>query len=114
MRQLSHLGALELLEQHGCQGEWHYGRIEEIATERYPLVLQCGQGAYCILLAPPRGGLVCAAVPGECGAPRECRADAIQSLYGVLYLSCHPRGDGGQDPSAAAPHWYFGALGLLD
>jgi hypothetical protein len=96
--QLSHLGALELLEQHGCLGEWHYGRIEDIAAERFPLILHCGQGAYCLLLAPPR----------------QCHGAAIQSMHGGLYLLCHPGNANVPDASAAAPPWCFGALGLLD
>jgi hypothetical protein len=112
--QLSHLGALELLEQHGCFGEWRYGRIEAIAAERFPVILQCGDGGYCVLLAPPRGGKAFTVLPEDCGPVCQCGAEAIQSIHGALYLLCQPSKGNVQEASAPARHWCFGALGLFD
>jgi hypothetical protein len=115
---LSHLGALELLERHGCAGEWCYGRIEDIAPARFPLILQCKDRSYCLLLAPPRGDKVRAMFPAHTSLAFDSRTGVLQCLHGALYLSCQ-RGNGGgrvppHDEPGPAPHWYFGALGLFD
>lgn len=109
---LSHLGALDLLEQHRCVGEWCYGRIEDIAPGRFPLILRCKDGSYCVLLVPPHGGRVPAVFPAW-SLPLDCLCSALQAAHGGLYLLCTPRQEARRD---ACTHtgldWCFGALDL--
>jgi len=109
--QLGQLDALDVLERHGCSGEWGYGRVEDIPHESFPAILRCPDGAYCLLLSPVRGQQVRVVFPAQSSQPFDCGLDTIQSAHGASYLLC-ARAGGCAQAVTTEPHWYFGDLEL--
>lgn len=105
----SHLAALEWLTGQGFYGEWHYGRLDDIIPEQFPAILKCCDGAYCVVLAPPRDDTVEVICPAQSGRPAECLTSSVRSMHDGLYLLC--KRDNARGPGAAAyGDWLFGAV----
>lgn len=117
---LSHLAAINLLEQQQFAAEWRHKRLDALIPELFPVIVALKDGGYCLVLAAPSPGSsqVQVVYPIESTVPILCERDELMANTTGLCLLAKPdyRKSAqfeAQGDELGKGHWLFGVLTLF-